>query len=298
MPFFDDDGGVIVRPTILNHATHARLNAERATLRCFHGRTIAEIVAARTQDPRGQALAKRAQPAVVVIDRQAYPARSHLHSFLRLLWACYFKENLADLTLAARYDAFADQPPGQRRYIARRSDAYPPEGLNRLSDAAAIAALVGGLLLEPPFEELLTRVEPTPEQNRIYTWGYTGGSLATLEYYINTLGAVVIDVRESTHARVPQWRGDALAAQLGERYIYWPDLGNDHQLGDGQVQLHNPAIVVEDARMLLGTGPIILLCACREDRTCHRTAAARYLAMWLNAQIEHLPVRESLWVRA
>ncbi len=85
------------------------------------------------------------------------------------LWACYFKENLSDLTLAARYDAFLDQPPGQRRHVARRTDSYPPEGLSRLSDAAAIAALVGGRLLPSPFDELLTRIEPERAKNVLYT---------------------------------------------------------------------------------------------------------------------------------
>ena len=298
MALFDDDGGVIVRPTILNSAAHERLNAARAALRCFRDCTIADIAAWRSRDAQGQPLAEGAQPATVLVDRKIYPARTHLADFYCFLWACYFKENPADLTLAARYDAFSDQPPGQRRYVARRTDSYPPEGLSRLSDAAAIAALTGGHLLTPPFDELLTRIEPAPAPNIIYTLGYTGSTPATVESYVKFLGAVLVDVRKSANSRVPHWRGAALAAQLGDRYLYLPDFGNDNYQGDGPIQLHNAAIVVEDARVLLQTQPIILLCGCADHRTCHRTVTARYLAMWLNARVEHLPARESSRSRA
>ncbi len=183
-------------------------------------------------------------------------------------------------------------------YVARRTDSYPPEGLSRLSDAAAIAALTGGHLLTPPFDELLTRIEPAPAPNIIYTLGYTGSTPATVESYVKFLGAVLVDVRKSANSRVPHWRGAALAAQLGDRYLYLPDFGNDNYQGDGPIQLHNAAIVVEDARVLLQTQPIILLCGCADHRICHRTVAARYLAMWLNARVEHLPARESSRSRA
>lgn len=123
--------------------------------------------------------------------------------------------------------------------------------------------------------------------------GYTGSTPTMIKHYVNQIGAVLVDVRKSANSRVPHWRGAALATQLGDRYLYLPDFGNDNYLGDGSIQLHNPAIVVEDARVLLQTQPIILLCGCADHRTCHRTVAARYLAMWLNARTLHLPARES-----
>ena len=49
---------------------------------------------------------------MIVVDHKTYPSRTHLAGFYQFLWACYFIENLADLALAARYDAFADQPLG------------------------------------------------------------------------------------------------------------------------------------------------------------------------------------------
>lgn len=71
---FDNDGSVIVRPTILSGAAHERLNAERAALRCFRDWTIADIVAWRSRDAHGQPLAEEAQRAMIVIDHKAYPA--------------------------------------------------------------------------------------------------------------------------------------------------------------------------------------------------------------------------------
>src|SRR5262249_5562639 len=142
-----------------------------------------------------------------------------------------------------------------------------------------------------PFDYLLMRIEPTPANNVIYTLGYTGSTPVAIEHYVEQLGAVLIDARKSANSRVLHWRGSTLADLLGSAYTAMPDLGNDNYRADGPIQLHNPAIVVEDIRFMLETRPLILFCGCPDHRTCHRTVAAHYLAMWLNARVEHLPGR-------
>ncbi len=85
MALFDDDGGVIVRPTILNCVEHERLNAARAALRCFRDCTIADIAAWRSRDAQGQPFPQGAHVATVLVDRKFYPARAHLADFYRCL---------------------------------------------------------------------------------------------------------------------------------------------------------------------------------------------------------------------
>jgi hypothetical protein len=84
--------------------------------------------------------------------------------------------------------------------------------LSRLSDVAAIAALVGGHLLVPPFDNLLTHISPTPPNNIIYMLGYAGSTSATAKPYVELIGAVLIDVGKSANSRVTHWRGAVRAA--------------------------------------------------------------------------------------
>src|SRR5579859_3584453 len=202
MALFDDDGGVIVRPIILNCTLHPELNAARATLACMGGHTIADIIASRSRDRHGQSLAAGAAPVTVLIDGALYPASTHLADFYALLWACRCKEHPDHLALLARYDAYADQPRGQRRHVARRSDFYPPIGLERLSDAATLAAIAGGYVLPPLFADLLARVAAPPPLQPIYTLGTIRSSSAILDHYLEQLGAIVIDVRPSARSRI------------------------------------------------------------------------------------------------
>lgn len=65
-------------------------------------------------------------------------------------------------------------------------------------------------------------------------------------------------------------------------------LGNRNYAGDGPIELAAPHRAVEPARVTLEKRPIVLLCACKDAETCHRSVAADYLAERLHTTIEHL----------
>ncbi len=46
-----------------------------------------------------------------------------------------------------------------------------------------------------------------------------------VERYVERFGAVLIDTYKSANSRMPHWRGAVLAAQFGDRYAWWPELG-------------------------------------------------------------------------
>lgn len=134
--------------------------------------------------------------------------------------------------------------------------------------------------------------------NNIFTLGYTGLKPADLTSYLDHLGAMLVDVRYSANSMQPRWTRVGLIGIVGQqRYIHLRALGNKNYKGDGPIELLNPDGAVMEMSDLLARQPAILLCACADWRTCHRTVAAEWLADRLGpelvAGIVHLPTRFS-----
>lgn len=130
----------------------------------------------------------------------------------------------------------------------------------------------------------------------IYTVGYSAGwTPATLRAELLRLGAVLWDIRYTPRSRLPGWDRMELRSFLGGAfYRHEPALGN-RNYREGPIELAAPARAVPAARTLLARCPIVLLCACRDAHSCHRSDAAAFLAQELGAAVVHLqpPVQAS-----
>lgn len=139
----------------------------------------------------------------------------------------------------------------------------------------------------PLFEE-----EPAPagvEPATIFTMGYAGWAPADLRAEVLRLGASLVDVRIAPTSKSPQWRKDALAALMGERYTHMPALGNRNAFTGGPPELAAPERALEPVAALLARGPVVLLCGCASPDRCHRGLAAAYLAEHLGGMVKHIP---------
>jgi hypothetical protein len=108
----------------------------------------------------------------------------------------------------------------------------------------------------------------------IYTTGYQGQKLELLEAFLEANDADLFDIRFKPWSPNPQYTKSAFAHRFGDRYRHLIELGNrlyktesiefvDFEAGVRQIAA-NPR-------------PVVLLCACSDPATCHRTAAARLL---------------------
>ena len=111
----------------------------------------------------------------------------------------------------------------------------------------------------------------------IYSWGYQGQRFADLQTFVKHTGAVVVDVRLKPFSRDPVWRRAALERALGEQYRWVEALGNLNYRSGGPVRLKDEASGLAVVRGLALQAPVILMCACRSQTTCHRTMVARLL---------------------
>lgn len=126
----------------------------------------------------------------------------------------------------------------------------------------------------------------------IYTIGY--GQLRNPEDLLSiaeNLDTVVADIRIRRTSRNPMWRGGNVDRVLGERVVYIKELGNQNYKGANgsayiPVDLATGLSRAND--VIREHGSIILLCACKGHRYCHRSDVAERLAFANGMDIEHL----------
>lgn len=124
----------------------------------------------------------------------------------------------------------------------------------------------------------------------IYTIGYQNKvhNAQHLKRIAEHLQAVVVDTRFSPFSRNPEWRSGWLKQVLGERYIGERALGNKNYQNGGPIELADPEAAWERLEPVMWEQDIILMCACRDQHSCHRTQAAAYLAERSGQRIIHL----------
>lgn len=111
----------------------------------------------------------------------------------------------------------------------------------------------------------------------LYTYGYQGGNQAKLDDLIKS-GAILCDVRLKPFSRIPGYNGSEFQRRYGRQYLHIDDLGNENYKG-GPVKLKNAQAGIDIVSEIMATGrAVILMCACRDAATCHRTHAAKLVA--------------------
>lgn len=137
----------------------------------------------------------------------------------------------------------------------------------------------------------------------VYTWGYLAGTPEDLDAYVQALGAIVIDARLVPYSQREAWRSTGLRQRLGTNYQGVPDLGNVNYRTPGA-----PFVLRDQESGLArvrGMGrPMIVLCACRNHDTCHRSMVANLIARDMERvagpgvyRMVHLPGKFSRWQR-
>ncbi len=116
----------------------------------------------------------------------------------------------------------------------------------------------------------------------IYTLGYRQPNAAvTLALLLRQPHTRLLDVRYQPTSRWnPQWNRAALAARYGAQYRWERRLGNlNYRSRDRAIQLPGNAqdAVREAAGLICAGTSLVLLCACGDERACHRSYVAKLL---------------------
>ncbi len=102
---------------------------------------------------------------------------------------------------------------------------------------------------------------------KFFTTGYTGKDISDLKPLLETLDAMLIDIRFAPFSQVMHWRKVYLKALLGEKYRHIPNLGN-RTFGEDKITIQNLNLGIETILNLPFN--IVLMCACKKIENCHR----------------------------
>jgi hypothetical protein len=110
----------------------------------------------------------------------------------------------------------------------------------------------------------------------IYLTGYRGHSPADLKRLAEQLDATVADIRFYPQSKIPGFSRNSLEELLGNRYLWVHELGNRNFAGDGKIEIVD---LKKGTQKLIkhGAQRYILLCACADADTCHRSVVGDYL---------------------
>lgn len=124
----------------------------------------------------------------------------------------------------------------------------------------------------------------------IYTIGYSGWKNDDIRAAVDRLDAILVDVRMVPRSRVPQWSCYSLSRELGHRYAWVRELGNENYKGTvEQIKIANfPAGEKRLAGLAFGGKAINLLCSCPDVTQCHRKVLPDWLAQAWKAEVVHL----------
>jgi uncharacterized protein (DUF488 family) len=113
---------------------------------------------------------------------------------------------------------------------------------------------------------------------KVFTFGYQGKRASDLLARLVELDAVLCDVRLSPRSRwAPEWNRNQLVAQMGDRYLHLPELGNVNYKG-GPVEIVDLDAGLRTVLDLAQTRSVVLMCVCSKLSGCHRATIAQALA--------------------
>ena len=109
---------------------------------------------------------------------------------------------------------------------------------------------------------------------RFYTAGYEGKDINDLKPMLNSLDAVLVDVRFSPTSEIMFWRQIYLKALLREKYHHVPQFGN-RAFREGKAQIQNLDLGIKI--LVSFNASAVLMCECADPKECHRLVIAEGL---------------------
>ena len=109
---------------------------------------------------------------------------------------------------------------------------------------------------------------------RFYTTGFAGKDINDLKPMLDTLGAVLVDVRFSPTSELMRWRQIYLKTLLREKYRHVPQLGS-RSFREGTNRIQNLKLGVRI--QVSFNANAVLMCECADLKNCHRIVIAEEL---------------------
>lgn len=124
----------------------------------------------------------------------------------------------------------------------------------------------------------------------LFTIGYTGIDIDAFERFVADRELMVVDCRLSPRSRNPDWTRKRLTERFGDRYVHAAGLGNvNYREPEAGVELSDPESWFNWIAQRCAEGQhLLLICACADVATCHRSDVCRHLQRRYKLKATHL----------
>jgi uncharacterized protein (DUF488 family) len=118
-------------------------------------------------------------------------------------------------------------------------------------------------------------IETAPQSKiKFYTTGCAGMDVNDLKPMLDTLDAILVDVRFSPTSEIMFWRQVYLKTLLREKYHHVAQLGS-RAFREGKTQIQNLELGIKI--LLTFNSNAVLMCGCADVKECHRLVIAQEL---------------------
>ena len=125
--------------------------------------------------------------------------------------------------------------------------------------------------------------------NPVYSFGYTGRQLSTLQESIGKSNALLLDIRFSPRSRVPMWNRRNLEMTFGDRYLWVGNLLGNSMYRTNSIAIVDMARGLELISRIAAKQPVALMCVCASPIGCHRSTITHVLLDAGFQVLEHPP---------
>jgi uncharacterized protein (DUF488 family) len=127
--------------------------------------------------------------------------------------------------------------------------------------------------------------------HEIYSFGYGSHKAVELAGWVRKHNAVLVDARYSPTSRDEQWRKTNLKELLADQYVHMQELGNKNFKGT-EIQIADLTAGMLKVHALLQNRPVVIMCACWNRATCHRTLIIRQMVEEWHCEAKVLEPKE------
>ena len=114
----------------------------------------------------------------------------------------------------------------------------------------------------------LLETEPAKQtKQKIYTTGFGSREVTDLPKLLESLNAILIDIRFIPEVKPIQWSKEYLKLLLKNKYLHVPSLG-DRKSKEGRMVIQNLSLGIKIITELKAN--LLLVCRCERKENCHR----------------------------